>query len=246
MSISLKTMLRSPLAVGACITAVVTFTGTAYALINPRPGSAATSSWLPFAKQASCKTVVFDPQPPLNVRSTPIEQANNIINSLANGQEVSIISEKDGWVQISTPVRGWIYQNLTKTQCGNSNSIASTPNVVSRTTSALAKTEKGSRILESASAHFQAGNLKGAIEIAKTVPAESPAYHQAQAAIEAMPKTWNQAETQFNNAKVALDDHRLHDVLKIATEFPDIRYWREKLAPVVKKAIKAQHILTEQ
>jgi hypothetical protein len=244
MSICLKTILRSPLAIGACITAAVTITGTAYALMNPRPGSIDTS-WLPLSKQASCKTVVFDPKPPLNVRSSPIEQAGNVINSLANGEEVSIVAEKDGWVQISTPVKGWIYQNLTKTMCGDSKPVTASLNNALPSI-APTGTERGSRILETATAHFQAGNLNGAIAIARTVPTESPAYPQAQVALETMPKTWNQAETQYENAKTALDDSRWHDVLAIATDFPDIRFWREKLTPVVKKAIQMQHILGQK
>lgn len=242
MSVSAKTMLRSPLAVGACITAVVTITGTAYALINPRPGS--TASWLRFSEQPRCKTVVFDPQPPLNVRSTPVEKQGNIVGGILNWQEVTIVAEKEGWVQISAPVKGWIYQNLTKTLCDPPQEI----NALKRSNASelTASDDMGSKMLQQASVHFQAGNLPGAIAIAKGVPQESPAYDQAQIAIRMMPRTWNQAKSKYETAEEALEDRRWSDVLTIVTEFPDIRYWRQKLAPVVKKAILMQHFLGDQ
>lgn len=65
----------------------------------------------------NCSVVVSDPQSPLNVRSTPNANLGNIVGKLDNDTIVTIINEQNGWVQISSPVQGWIYKNRTKTVC---------------------------------------------------------------------------------------------------------------------------------
>jgi hypothetical protein len=239
MSVKIKTILQSPLAVGACVTAVVTVVGTAYALIYPRPGS--TAAWLRSPNQANCRTVVFDPKPPLNVRSTPSDKPGNIVGSLLNDQEVTIEREQDGWIQIKEPVQGWIYQNLTKTICDNQK-----PGVAFNVPASPAPDDLGSKMLRQASAQFQAGNLKGAMALAKAVPEESPAYSQAQVELRTMPRQWDQAKVKYDTAREALENRRWSDVLTIVTEFPDIRYWRQQLTPVVKQAILMQHLMDDQ
>lgn len=60
---------------------------------------------------------VNDPNPPLNVRSSPQVQSNNVVSSLKNGTYVSVISEKAGWFQIQTPTKGWISKTRTQYGC---------------------------------------------------------------------------------------------------------------------------------
>jgi hypothetical protein len=237
---------KSPLAIGVCITAVVTVAGTAYALTHPRQDTSASVSltsnvWQPL-KGHSCKTIVFDPQPPLNVRSAPLEQKGNIIGGIANGTELTILLEKDGWYQISAPTSGWVYKNLTKTNCGMSNRAATTSPPTQESDSSRS-VDQGKRLLEKATDHYQAGNLEGAIALAKSVSIESAAYDQAQVALRTMPQKWNQAKSKYAIAKQALVESRWSDVLKVAVEYPDIRHWRQKLAPIVKKATLLQYHL---
>lgn len=61
--------------------------------------------------------VVNDPNPPLNVRSSPEVKEGNIIGQLNNNTFVPVVEEKNGWLKISDPVEGWIAKNRTRTSC---------------------------------------------------------------------------------------------------------------------------------
>ena len=240
MSVNVKTILKSPLMAGACITATVTIAGTLYAVTHPRSMvNRAESAQTVQAKR--CKTVVFDAKPPLNVRDTPVERAGNIVASLDNGEILTVVAEREGWLQISAPTAGWVYQNLTRETCDNdlpaaalSRKRTSDPNL------ATLPSDEGSRLYRESVSQFQAGNLTGAIALAKAVSADSAAYPQAQIALKTMPQTWNQAEAKYSNAREAAQQSRWSDILQIVAEYPDIRFWREKLTPIVKQAIQNQ------
>ncbi len=235
MSICKRSILK-PLTIGMGVTAIVTVAGILYAVSHPR--QATPSAQLLQPNTPACKIVVFDPNPPLNVRSTPIEQPGNKVATLNNGDVLTVVSDRDGWYQISAPIAGWVYQNLTKKVCDSSPPAA----VLSQRPLAdsTLPNDVGSQIFQQAVSQFQAGNLKGAIALASSVPATSPAYDQAQTALKTMPKSWEQAKSKYETAQQAKRENRWSDILKIATEFPDIRFWREQLAPLVKEAIRRQ------
>lgn len=243
---SVKTILKSPLAIGAGITAIVTVTGTIYAITNPKTSVNGLGSANAIQASADdCKTTVFDDKPPLNVRATPIEQEGNIVGSLQNGTAVTVTGAKDGWLKISAPAVGWIYGNLTRLDCKSDGPVAvltdnqdGNPALVG-----LPNDDPGSRLYLKSIARFQSGELDDAISLAKAVPADSAAYPHAQTALKMMPHTWNQAKTQLSTAIAAEQESRWSDILRIATNYPDIRYWREKLTPIVKKASQMQHDL---
>jgi len=67
--------------------------------------------------QPDCSTVVSDPEPPLNVRSAPDDTLNNVVGTLENDTPLTVITEQKGWLQISSPVQGWISKNRTKNTC---------------------------------------------------------------------------------------------------------------------------------
>lgn len=243
MSVNVKTILKSPLAVGACITAVMTVSGTLYAVAKPKATINSTESANVIQTVAQdCQTIVFDDKPPLNVRSAPIEKVGNIVGSLQNGIVVTVIGRRDGWLQISQPVVGWIYEKLTRETCESDGPVATLSRKrVNDPALASLPNDPGSRLYRESLSHFQAGNLNGAIALAKAVPANSAAYPQAQSALKTMPKSWDKAVTQYSTALAAEEQNRWSDILKIATNYPDIRYWREKLTPIVKRAIQMQH-----
>ena len=60
---------------------------------------------------------VADPNPPLNVRSSPQVANGNIVGKLNNGTFVSVAEEKNGWFRITDPVRGWVAKNRTESSC---------------------------------------------------------------------------------------------------------------------------------
>jgi serine/threonine-protein kinase len=82
---------------------------------QPTTFSAKPSTETPTPK--NCPLVVFDPQSPLNVRSTPDAKLGKVVGKLKNGTPLSVIAEQNGWLQISSPVQGWISKSRTKTVC---------------------------------------------------------------------------------------------------------------------------------
>lgn len=103
--------------------------GQARAPVTTNPGSnlvpTATSSENPVASNTenlleTCITKiarVADPNPPLNVRSSPTITPDNIIDRLENGIWLSVVATKDGWFQISDPLKGWVAKDLTESSC---------------------------------------------------------------------------------------------------------------------------------
>jgi len=99
--------------------------GQARDLVTTNPGSnlvpTATSSENNVASDTenlleTCITKiarVADTNPPLNVRSRPTITSDNIIDRLENGIWLSVVATKDGWFQISDPLKGWVAKYLT-------------------------------------------------------------------------------------------------------------------------------------
>lgn len=60
---------------------------------------------------------VNDPESPLNVRSTPTADSNNIVGQLKNGTFVEVQDEKNGWFKIGGATPGWIARSRTEHSC---------------------------------------------------------------------------------------------------------------------------------
>jgi multidrug efflux pump subunit AcrA (membrane-fusion protein) len=95
-------------------------------------------------------------------------------------------------------------------------------------------------LLATATEQYQAGNLEVAMALAKAVPQDSLAYAEAQLAIAQWQQDWQQAKTRFQAAQQAFEEQRWQDVLSQVNGFPEIRFWKEKLTPVVKATIEQQ------
>jgi Bacterial SH3 domain len=224
-----------PLRVGVWMTAVITVAGIGYATLRPRANAIPNANLSPhqLAQLQACQTIATDPQPPLNIRSSPVVADNNVIGRVENGTVLAVVSQQSGWFRIATPVSGWVYQDLTATTCNSSAqpvaalALPTAPSVSRQT-------------LTKAQERFHAGNLHAALELLQTVPAGDAKYAEAQAALQTMPAQWQQAESTFYKAQSALQESRWHDVLASVNQVPDIRFWREKMAPMVKQAIAHQ------
>ena len=80
----------------------------------PAPAGSADAS----RKVESCTVttvVIDDPNPPLNVRSSP-STAGAVVGQLKNGQMLSVTAEQSGWFRVAEPV-GWISAQRTKSGC---------------------------------------------------------------------------------------------------------------------------------
>ncbi|WP_445175809.1 SH3 domain-containing protein [Microcoleus sp.] len=72
---------------------------------------------------SGCKitqAVVSDPNPPLNVRSSPQVRDSKIVGKLNNNTFVSVAEEQNGWLRITDPP-GWIAKNRTESSCSKVN-----------------------------------------------------------------------------------------------------------------------------
>jgi hypothetical protein len=183
----------------------------------------------------SCQTIIADPNPPLNVRSSPVVSPDNRIGILPNGTPLTIVDENEGWLHISTPLRGWVYKELTVTTCG---SLAEAANASLPGKITSSPTDSGTGLLAIATEQYHSGNLNGAIALAKTVPPQSPAYRRARTAVVQWQADWTQAESEFYTTQKAMRDGQWQAVLDRVEGFPNIRFWKEKMAPLVKRAME--------
>lgn len=62
------------------------------------------------------KRLISDPNPPINVRAGAGKDYA-IVGTLDNGTQITVKSENQGWLQISTPIAGWVAANRTKPIC---------------------------------------------------------------------------------------------------------------------------------
>lgn len=189
--------------------------------------------WKTTKNGQACLTIVTDPNPPLNVRSSPILAPDNIVSRLQNGTQVSVVGEHSGWLKINVPVDGWIFGGLTVNTC----TLADQGKTGSNPGSLL---EHDANILAVAEAQYQAGNYEAAIALLKAIQPASGAYEQAQARLGQLPEEWQTAENQYRRAEVAFKQRKWQEVLVVVEGFPDIRYWRERLTPLVTEAIAQQ------
>lgn len=61
--------------------------------------------------------LVNDPKPPLNVRSEPTTDGSKIVGQLKNGTLLTIADDQNGWLQIKTPLKGWVSKEQTVNGC---------------------------------------------------------------------------------------------------------------------------------
>ncbi|RCJ36112.1 serine/threonine protein kinase [Nostoc punctiforme NIES-2108] len=101
-----------------------------------------------------------------------------------------------------------------------------------------------------ATKEYQAGDLKEAIALAKSIPSHSNVYPEAQATIEEWQEQWQVAAQQYEIAQLAFNESRWSDVLHAAAKVPKILYWQSKTDKIVQKAsvnieIQTQDLLTK-
>jgi hypothetical protein len=184
------------------------------------------------APKTICKTIATDPSPPLNVRSSPVVAPDNVVGTVRNGTQLSVVDRNEGWLRIKQPQEGWVYEALTVTSC--------IPAAAETTASTLVATDDGLSVLAKATERYQAGDLEAAIALTKAIPASSAAYQPAKGAVNQWQRDWKIAETTFAEMQQATVDRRWQDVLSRVQTFPENRFWRAKLTPLVKAAIQRQ------
>jgi Bacterial SH3 domain len=69
-------------------------------------------------KAGKCVTVIEDSNPPSNVRSAPGVQSGNVVGKLDNYSVVEVVNHQKDWLEIQSPMHGWVSLNLTRAVCG--------------------------------------------------------------------------------------------------------------------------------
>jgi Bacterial SH3 domain len=249
-------VLRSPIVFGAWMTTAITVLGVGYAVLTPKPSQSQVPqekrSIPELAKLGYCQTIATDPNPPLNVRSSPVSAPDNIIGNLKNGAELTVINENKGWLQISAPVRGWVYEPLTVTTCNPDRKTSQSANpyipvafesgsqavkFVAEPSLTSPAVMPGDTLVMAAHEKFHNGDLMGAMANLRQVPLEDLSHEEASSLLKTMPTQWASASNLYHQAETALKNDRPKAVLELVSKVPDIRYWRSKMAPLVKLAI---------
>ena len=189
----------------------------------------------------------------LNVRSGPGVN-NDIVNTVKQGRSLSLTGTgKNGWVEISSPVKGWVYNDKKYIDCDSTNQ----PPVEAKATpipveipkpkkSPVAPRPKppadnGSDTLAKADEQYQNGDIEGAIAQAKDLIASgSASAKDAQAKITQWQQEWTDAKTKYDRVQKALDEGRWDEVIR-ATADPKLleqSYWRDKVSQLIEEAKK--------
>jgi hypothetical protein len=226
------TTVRKPiLLIGAGLALFAATVGITSLVLNFRPSLLAGLTRTPWFSSSAkvCRTIATDPNPPLNVRSSPVSAPDNIIGKLRNGTHLTVVDENEGWFRISGPVEGWVFKELTVTSC--------VPAKLARATRPTPM-DSGMNTLAEATEYYHSGNLEGAIALAQTISADNSSYRLAQGAIVQWQQDWKMAETEYYASQKAFREGRWQDVLTKVKSFPDNRFWRAKLTPLVKASIQ--------
>jgi Bacterial SH3 domain len=239
---------RLPLVVGVWITGAVTLLGLGTAVLRPQlvannKVSAAPPTAIQLALAPNCQTVATDPQPPLNIRTAPIATTSqNIIGTVNNGTVLAVVAAQPEWLKISQPVAGWVHQPLTATHCANAQGQAAAPGTTAATTAA-ALPQPSRQVIDSAHDRFEAGQLQAALSLLQSVPQTDATYPQAQAAYQTMSAQWHQGHVAYQSARRAIAQGHWQGALNTVQQVPDVRYWHEQMAPLVKQAIVNQNAI---
>ncbi len=72
-------------------------TDSSVASVTPHSQVATPKTLQPEVCTRANMAIIADPNPPLNVRSSPRVASNNIVGQLQNGTRVSVVGEQNGW-----------------------------------------------------------------------------------------------------------------------------------------------------
>ncbi|CCH68355.1 serine/threonine kinase [Richelia intracellularis HH01] len=99
--------------------------------------------------------------------------------------------------------------------------------------------EKANKILERAKKQYKSGDFVGAIALLKSISNNASEFQEAAEIILEWQQNWQKAESLFNDINKALDNRQweiLGDYQRNLEKLPDIKYWRNKIKPLLKKA----------
>jgi serine/threonine protein kinase, bacterial len=242
---------RAPLIIGVGLAVAMAAAGMAYGIRQGMSGQGMARGNCTVTAQA------------LNVRSNPNAE---VVGKVTKGTNLSLTGTKQGdWVEIRSPQAGWVFGQYI--DCASVDTIAEQPasptpeETQPSPTPVEAKPspspeptptpekspdqpkDNGAEVLTEAAQEYQQGNLDKAIAAAQSVLPSSPAFEDAQNKIETWQKEWGEAKAKFDKIQQAYNEGRYVDVIIYAadSDFPEQRYWREKLNDLVRQATQRKN-----
>jgi serine/threonine-protein kinase len=206
----------------------------------------------------------------LNVRSKPVANNDeNIVDTVRKGTNLALTGKQQkGWVEISSPVKGWVFKQSGLITCTLPNQAPvetakanpkpveaqDTPKPIETTASqkpveppkpkpstpSPKPVDNGSDKLATAADKYDKGDLNGAIADARSVLPGSAAYDEAQTKIKKWQQDWSEATAKYDRLQKALDEGRWDEVIKetVDPKFLQQSYWRDKLKQLAEEAKK--------
>ena len=187
-----------------------------------------------------------------NIRSQPGVE-NELLVSLPKGTKLTLTGvEENGWVEINSPNKGWMAQNLI--DCNPSKPAP----IQAKATPTPAKTPKpkptpvavepepsqpsDAEKLAKAEEKYKNGDLQGAIAQAKDlIDSGSASAQEAQNKITKWQKDWSEAKAKYDQVQKALDEGRWDEVIRaVDPQLLQQSYWRDKLSQLIAEAKKQQ------
>ncbi len=99
--------------------------------------------------------------------------------------------------------------------------------------------EPATKLLEQARKKYESGDFFGAINLLRSIPQNASDFQEAASMMSQWQKDWTKAEALFNDINQAMEDgqwERVKDYQKHPEKLPDIKYWRNKIEPLLKEA----------
>ena len=203
----------------------------------------------------------------LHVRSGP---GGGVVDTVPQGTNLALTGkQRNGWVEISSPVNGWVFNESQYIDCSSPGQTSvetaerpapvetpvaqipietPPPKPVAPKPKPSVDVNKDSKALAKATEKSQDGDWERAIAIAKSIPASSPAYQDAQAKIEKWQQEWSSTKAKFDKIQKALDEGRWDEVIAAATDpkFVQESYWRDQLNKLIEEAKKRKAEASQQ
>jgi len=242
---------RAPLIIGVGLAVAMAAAGMAYGIRQGMSGQGMARGNCMVTAQA------------LNVRSNPNAE---VVGKVTKGTNVTLTGTRQGdWVEIRSPKAGWVFGKYV--DCSTVDTIAEQPDTPTPVETQPSPTpveakpspspeptptpekspdqpkDNGAEVLTEAAQEYQQGNLDKAIAAAQSVLPSSPAFEDAQNKIETWQKEWGEAKAKFDKIQQAYNEGRYVDVIIYAadSDFPEQRYWREKLNDLVRQATQRKN-----
>ena len=238
---------KTPLLVGVGIAIAVGAVGMAFAMRQGSFLSNFSGNGTQVADTSNGRCTVVSAG--LYVRSQPVKTSGNVVTTVTKGTPLALTgAEKNGWVEIRSPKKGWVYNDSQYINCTVANqtpvetakvnpkpveTTVSRKPVETPVTQVPIETPKpkpspsntppkpadnGSKTLDTAADKYDKGDLDGAIADAKKILPGSQAYDEAQAKIKKWQQDWSTAKAKFDEIQKDLDEGRWDKVLIAATD----------------------------